>query len=316
MQILVTGADGFVGRSMLRRLLREGHRVRGAVRPGAGDVISLTPEERAAVEWVPLELEDTASVRAAVASRPEAVIHLAAVASGADARRDVGVAWATNAAGTARLAEELAQLRERGVADPVLLLASTGEVYGIGPARPRTESDPLLPCSPYAASKAGAEAAVLDAWRRTGLRVVIARAFPHTGPGQSTRFVAPAFAERLRLAKRAGAPVVKTGNLEPVRDFLDVRDVVAAYLALLHRGTPGEAYNVARGEGISLAELFQRLARLLDVRAIPELDPGLVRPADIFHLVGNPARLRAATGWNPTIDLDVTLKELVDAQAD
>jgi GDP-4-dehydro-6-deoxy-D-mannose reductase len=316
MQVLVTGADGFVGRSMLRRLLGEGHRVHGAVRPGAGDVVGLTAAERAAVEWVPLELEDTASVRAAVASRPEAVIHLAAVASSADARRDVGGAWAINAAGTARLAEELARLREAGVADPLLLLASSGEVYGSGPARPRTEADPLLPCSPYAASKVGAEAATLEVWRRTGLRVVIARAFPHTGPGQSTRFVAPAFAERLRLAKRAGAPVVKTGNLEPVRDFLDVRDVTAAYLALVHRGTPGEAYNVARGEGIALAELFERLARLVGIRAIPELDPGLVRPADIFHLVGDPTRLRAATGWNPTIDLDVTLKELVDAQAD
>lgn len=316
MQVLVTGADGFVGRTMLRRLLSAGHRVRGAVRPGAGDVVGLSAAERAAVEWVPLELEDTASVRAAVASRPEAVIHLAAVASGADARRDVGGAWATNAAGTARLAEELARLKEAGAADPVLVFASTGEVYGSGPARPRTERDPLLPCSPYAASKVGAEAAILEVWRRTGLRAVIARAFPHTGPGQSTRFVAPAFAERLRLAKRARAPVVKTGNLEPVRDFLDVRDVAAAYLALLDRGVPGEAYNVARGEGLSLAELFARLARLVGVRAIPELDPELVRPADILHLVGDSSRLRAATGWSPTIDLDVTLKELVDAQAD
>jgi GDP-4-dehydro-6-deoxy-D-mannose reductase len=228
----------------------------------------------------------------------------------------VGVAWGTNAAGTARLAEELARLKAAGDADPVLVFASTGEVYGSGPARPRTERDPLLPCSPYAASKVGAEAAVLETWRRTGLRVIIARAFPHTGPGQSTRFVAPAFAERLRLAKRARVPVVKTGNLEPVRDFLDVRDVAAAYLSLAVQGVPGEVYNVARGEGISLAELFERLARLVGVRAIPELDPELVRPADIFHLVGDPSRLRAATGWSPTIDLDATLKELVDAQAD
>jgi len=79
---------------------------------------------------------------------------------------------------------------------------------------------------------------------------------------------------------------------------------------------PGEAYNVARGAGLSLAELFARLARLVGVRAIPELDPELVRPADILHLVGDSSRLRAATGWSPTIDLDVTLKELVDAQAD
>ena len=316
MRVLVTGADGFVGQTMVRRLLAEGHRVRGTIRPGGGALHELRPDERAAVEWVPLELEDAASVREAVASGPEAVIHLAAVASGAEARRDVGVAWSTNATGTARLADELARLREAGRADPVLVIASTGEVYGGGPTRPRLESDPLLPCSPYAASKVGAEAAALETWRRSGLLLIIARAFPHTGPGQSTRFVAPAFAERLRVAKATRAQVVKTGNLEPVRDFLDVRDVTAAYLALVSRGTPGEAYNVARGQGISLAALFEQLARLVGVRAVPEPDPDLVRPADIFHLVGDSSKLRLATGWSPTIDLDVTLKELVDAQAD
>jgi GDP-4-dehydro-6-deoxy-D-mannose reductase len=189
-------------------------------------------------------------------------------------------------------------------------------VYGAGNARPFTETDPVAPRSPYAASKAGAELAAQETRTRTGLKVVIARSFPHTGPGQDARFVAPAFARRLRGARLAGARVVKVGNLDPVRDFLDVRDVAAAYLALIERGKPGEVYNIASGKGVSLQELFDRLAAIVGVEAIPEPDPEFVRPADIPMLVGDSGKLRADTGWAPTIPLDQTLRDLANAQAD
>ena len=102
-----------------------------------------------------------------------------------------------------------------------------------------------------------------------------------------------------------------------MRDLLDVRDVVAAYRALLERGAPGEAYNVARGEGMSLAEVFGRLAAVLGVgRAGAPNPPELARNADIPHLVGDSTKLRRATGWAPAISLEQTLQELVDAQAD
>jgi len=190
-------------------------------------------------------------------------------------------------------------------------------VYGAShEPRPRRETDAVAPCSPYAASKAGGELAGLEAWHRTGLRVIVARAFAHTGPGQDTRFVVPAFAERLRFAKRVQAPVVKVGNLEPVREFLHVRDVVDAYARLLVKGQPGETYNVASGQAVSLEEVFFRLADLIGARPIPEADPELVRGGDIFHLVGDAAKLRAATGWVPRYTLDDTLRDVIDAQAD
>jgi GDP-4-dehydro-6-deoxy-D-mannose reductase len=269
------------------------------------------------VRWLPLDLKSAESVRAVVEERPEAVIHLAAIASGAEARKDPGLAWEVNAAGTARLAEGLGALRQAGEADPVLLLVSTAEVYGaIDAPRLRTEADPVVPVSPYAASKAGAELAAQETGRRTGLRVMIARSFPHTGPGQTDRYVVAAFARRLRVAKQAMAPVVKTGNLEPVRDFLDVRDVVEAYLALLQRGSSGQVYNVASGVGYDLRDVFTRLAGIIGVRAVPEPDPQLIRSADVAHLVGDAARLRAATGWAPRISFDQTLQDLVHAQTD
>lgn len=317
MKVLVTGAGGFVGRWLLPALVADGHEVLGTRLPGEVPPDFLDEAERGHVRWLPMDLRETDSVRAVADELPEAVIHLAAVASGAEARRDPGLAWDVNAGGTARLADALGDRRAERRGDPLLLLVSTAEVYGaVTPARPRVEGDPVAPLSPYAASKAGAEVAALEAARRTGLRVIIARAFPHTGPYQTDRYVVPAFARRLQAARRIGAPVVKTGNLEPVRDFLDVRDVVRAYLALLRHGRPGEVYNVASGTGQSLAAVFARLAELIGVRAIPEVDPHLSRAADLPHLVGDAARLRAVTGWSPGIAFDQTLQDVVDAQTD
>ena len=317
MKILVTGAAGFVGKALLPRLVVAGHEVLGTRLPGEAPPDFMAPTERRHVRWLPLDLRDTNSVRAAVEEVPDAVIHLAAVASGAEARRDPGLAWEVNAAGTARLADALGARRRLGDADPLLLLVSSAEVYGlVTPPRPRTEADPVAPISPYAASKAGAEVAVLETARRTGLRVIIARPFPHTGPGQTDRYVVAAFARRLRAARRIGAPVVKTGNLEPVRDFLDVRDVAEAYLALLERGQAGEVYNIASGQGRSLLAVFTRLAELIGVRAIPEPDPQLARVADLPHLVGDATRLRTLTGWAPHLSFDQTLQDVVDAQTD
>src|SRR5881409_3782166 len=321
-KVLVTGADGFAGRWLIRRLLDDGREVYGAVRPSQTPAPSaamgeLSPEDHAAVRGPPLGLTEAESVGRGADLPYDAVVHLAAVSSNAEAARDPGHAWTVNAGGTARLVQVLAEAKRTGRADPVVLVVSTGEVYGAAPEpRPRRETDPVAPCSPYAASKAGAELAGLEAWHRTGLRVIVARSFAHTGPGQDTRFVVPAFAERLRFAKRVQAPVVKVGNLEPVREFLHVRDVVDAYARLLVRGQPGEIYNVASGQAISLEELFFRLADLIGARPIPEADPDLVRGGDIVHLVGDAAKLRAATGWVPRYTLDDTLREVLDAQAD
>ena len=319
MKVLVTGADGFVGRWLVRRLLADGRDVFAAVRPATSAAHAddgLTDAERAAVRWLPLELLDADSIRQCVNLPYDAVVHLAAVASGQEALRDPGGAWMVNAVGTVRICQVLAEGKAAGRSDPLVLIVSTSEVYGRGEARPRREADPPAPCSPYAASKLGAETAALEAWRRAGLRVIVARPFAHTGPGQDVRFVIPAFAQRLRFARQIGAPVVKVGNLEPVREFLHVQDVVDAYARLLTKGQPGEIYNVAGGEGISLEDLLFRMAALLGVRPIPEADPDLMRPADIPHLVGDGAKLRQVTGWAPRFALDAILKDVLDAQAD
>jgi GDP-4-dehydro-6-deoxy-D-mannose reductase len=310
--VLVTGAGGFVGRFLVRSLLARGYVVSGAVKQGtAPDLGMLTDAERAAVRWVGLDVMDSDSLRRVLREPYDAVVHLAAVSSGADARTHPGNAWAVNAAGTARVLEVAASQRYAGVSDPVILLASTGEVYGARATRPLRETDPVRPCSPYAASKAGAELAAMETSGRTGLRVIVARPFQQAGPGQDERFVVPAMAKRLRVAREAGARVIKVGNLEPVRDFLDVRDVCDALLALMERGTPGEVYNIATGHGIRLEQLFQAIASVVGVDAIPEADPELMRAADIPYLVGDASKLRVQAGWTPRIALEQTIADVV-----
>lgn len=307
MKVLVTGANGFVGRRLTRRLADGGHDVTAAFGPGTG------PPEGTGTRWVELDVRRPESVSGVVPDGVDAVFHLAGMASGADARRDPGGAWMVNAAGTANLCEVVG---ERGGEDgPLVIVVSTGEVYGAGPAQPRRETDPVQPVSPYAASKLGAEIAAREVERRTGLRVIVVRPFPHSGAGQDTRFVVPAFARRLLEAKRLGSPSVAVGNLGPVRDLLHVDDVVAAYLRLLSDGEPGATYNVASGSGISIGELFERLARIVEVGAVPRPDPSCTRPVDLPYLVGDPTTLRDRTGWRPAISLDALLREVVRAQA-
>lgn len=315
MRILVTGADGFAGTWLVRRLRKDGHEVVAAVRPDRPLWVGTPPPWDHKVHTVPFELLDGASVRGILSIGFDAVVHLAAVASGGDARQDPSGAWEVNALGTARLAEELGRRKTANGEDAILVVASTAEVYGAGVGQPRTEEDPVAPCSPYAASKLGAENAALEVHRRTDLRVVISRSFPHTGKGQDDRFVVPAFARRLIAAKRDGSRAVKVGNLTPVREFMHVADVVSAYVDLLRHGVPGQVYNVGGGEPLSLKDLFLRLAAIVGVEAEPTADPDLVRPADIPHLVGDASKLAALTGWAPTISLQDTLTEVVNAQA-
>jgi len=290
------------------RLVEAGHEVTATIRRGG---LSRGPS---GVPVRELELLDDASVRETVRGAFDAVAHLAAVASGGDARRDSGGAWDINASGTARIAEALAS--GGAAAAPVLLVASTAEVYGASTGTMlRSEDDVPRPCSPYAASKLAGELAAEEVARRTGLRVVVARAFPHTGAGQDHRFVAPAFARRLWEAKRAGVRQVAVGNLDPVRDFLHVDDVVDAYVRILESGRSGTTYNIASGVAVTIGDVFERLRALVgaQVEAVP--DPTLRRNADIAHLVGDATRLRRETGWAPCRSLDAALEEVARAEA-
>ena len=306
--MLVTGANGFVGRSVVRRLLAEGDSVIAAVGPGA----SGNPAA-AQLTTVPLDLANDLSVRACFAEPVDAVIHLAAIALSRAADRDPALAWSINAEGTGRLTAALADAAARWKTKPLFLLASTADIYA-WQKRPIKEEDCVQPSTPYSASKLGAELAAEQVARCCGLKVIIARPFPHSGAGQDESFWIPARCRILREAKRNGWAAVPVGDLTAVRDYLHVDDVADAYALLLQRGTPGEVYNLATGRAVTLDEIHTRLEQLLGVAPKREVDSSQVRKEARPYLVGDAAKLRAATGWTPRRSLDDILKDVLDAQ--
>ncbi|HEU4452287.1 MAG TPA: GDP-mannose 4,6-dehydratase, partial [Longimicrobium sp.] len=215
----------------------------------------------------------------------------------------------TNATGTLRLVQALPEGAR-------LLFVSSAEVYGVVPEeeQPIPETRALRPTNPYAASKAAAEMAVVEAAAR-GIHAVTTRSFSHTGPGQDARFALASFARQL-AAVRAGEaePVLRVGNLEARRDYLDVRDVIAAYRLLIDGGTPGEVYNVATGVAHSMRELVEMMIEVSGTGARLEVDPERVRPTDVPLLLGDPSKLRAL-GWEPRIPIRQTLSDLLEAEA-
>ncbi len=305
MRVLVTGAGGFVGRFLCRELLAQGHEVVGALRT-AEVVDESLRHSLAGVRWIGFELGSTVSIEAALDHAPDAVVHLAALASGAEARRDPLTAWATNAMGTCALVYEIERVRP----GTRMVFASTGEVYGRGHRHPIREEDRTEPCSPYAASKLAAELALQESHRRSGFNGVVARCFQQTGPGQRDAFVVPALAQRVLAARADGVRTIAAGNLTPIRELTDVRDVARALTLLLDRGEPGTVYNVASGRGVSLQELLGLIAEAVDWEVDSVVDPALFRPADLEYLVGDGSRL-AALGWAPQFPLEQTLADVV-----
>jgi GDP-4-dehydro-6-deoxy-D-mannose reductase len=295
-KVLVTGADGFVGRHLVRALRASGYGVAEAQGPAAGGGLGL-------------DVRDAAAVAARVAAEaPDALVHLAGFSSVAASHADPALAFEVNARGTLNV---LAALRAHAPRARLLVVGS-GEVYGAcAPGHPAEEVAPLRPLSPYAASKLAAEVLALQHHRAYGLDVVAVRPFNHVGPGQDAAFVLPSMARQL-AAIRAGqaGPVLRVGNLSPVRDFSHVEDVVQAYLLLLQRGGAGEVYNACSGEGRSIASVVEALARRAGLPVTLEVDPARVRPVELPWLVGSPRKLEAL-GWRRRHGLDEALAALL-----
>ena len=298
MRIFVTGITGFLGRHLAAELLARGHAV-------AGSALEAAPAPEG-VELHAVALSETRELQRLVrAFAPDRVVHLAGLAHVGHSWERMAEYFRVNVLGTEAVLDAAGNV-------PVLL-ASSAEVYGVVPEeeQPIRESRHSHPTNPYAASKAAGEMAVLEAAHAHGTHAVIARSFNHTGPGQDARFALAAFARQL-AAIRAGAapPVLRVGNLQARRDYLDVRDVARAYLTLLDAGAPGGVNNVSTGEPFTMAQLVETMVELSGTGARVEVDPERVRPLDVPHLSGDPSALRAL-GWAPELPLRRTLADLL-----
>lgn len=282
--ILVTGADGFVGRHLLAEL---------------GEYA------------VPFEADLRVTEEVAEAVRtvgPGAVVHLAAVSSVGESWANPAETWEVNAIGTVNVVEALLAARPSAR----LLFASTGEVYGRAEELPTTETAVVAPQSPYAASKAAAEIACEQAARSSGLAVVVARAFQHEGPGRDDRFAIGSWTRQIAELELRGGGELRVGDLSAERDITDVRDVCRAYRLLLDPDLPPGTYNVASGRTVRMSEIVELLRDLANAPVTVEEDPARVRPSELPIVAGDATKLTEATGWEPEIPLRQTLADTLD----
>lgn len=306
-RILVTGSNGFVGRYLVEHFQTGAHQfIRGM--SGHGQRGELASDQ------VILDVCDADAVEQVVAAiKPTHLIHLAAISNVPFSVDNPGLTWKTNVLGTVNVLNALSLFAP----DCFALVVSSSEVYGgaFQSGQALSENAPCLPMNPYAASKRAAELAA-EQFFRQGLKGAIARPFNHIGPGQSAGFATASFARQIALIEGGKQePIIRVGNLEASRDFLDVEDVCRAYMKLIQASaeiSPGTIYNIASGVPVNIGDILQRLLAMADVKIAVEIDSERLRPSDTPFAVGNAQRLKQAVGWAPTVSLENTLSRLLD----
>lgn len=293
-RLLLTGAGGFVGST-----------IEAEVKAGRFEGWDLVPAPAA------LDIRNAVAVSDWVtAERPDAVLHLAAQGFVPRSFEAPGETFDINLGGTLNLLRALSGISFAGR----FVYVSSGDVYGLVPdgELPVDERRLAEPRNPYGVSKVAAEELVLM-WHRTfGLEAVIARPFNHIGPGQAAHFAVPSFAAQIVAIERGAAPVMRTGDIDTSRDFTDVRDVVAAYNALLSAGRPGLRYIIGSGREHRMRELIGMMCELAGVEVALEQDPARMRPAEQRRMVANAALMKEHTGWEPRIPLRDTLNAVLN----
>lgn len=302
LRALISGGTGFVGTHLARFLVEQGVEV---------FVFSRTAprEPSASVTYFEADIRDLSALRQICeATQPDQIYHLAAVPSIADSWNDPRATFDINVAGTHNLLDACMPLASR----PRLLNVSTAQVYGARGEAGLSEDCPLQPVSPYAATKAMAELLVYLYPPSQRERVVTARPFNHSGPGQTADYVLSDFARQIaEMEIGVRSPVLEVGDLEVERDFTDVRDVVRAYALLLHCGRGGQVYNVCSGATYRISTAVNVLQSLTSVRLAIQVAPDRARPGQPQRICGDPSKIQGDTGWRPTISWEAMLRDLL-----
>ena len=308
-RVLVTGALGFVGPYLVEALRRsyENNIEIIATAKKAGQHAMLGPVRA-------IDVTDRAAVEdAIVGSNPTHVMHLAGIAAPTAVNADPDEAWRVHLQGTLNLARVIL----KRAPDCWLINVGSALVYGESAKAGRAldENALLAPLDEYSASKAAADLA-LGPLIRSGLKCIRLRPFNHTGPGQSEAFVVPAFAMQIaRIEAQLAPSVIRVGNLDAQRDFLDVRDVANAYALVmknLERLESGTVINIASGIPRRISDILASLIARSRVEISVEQDPMRQRPGDLLILLGDASRARRLLHWRPEYSFEDTLTALLN----
>lgn len=306
-KVLITGIAGFAGSHLAERLLSR-YEVWGLhIDANLSNLAGMRE-----LHLLECDMTDYGKLRAVVEKlKPHSVYHLAGQSIPSFSFSHPGETLKTNIFSTLNLFEAITECSP----DTVILNIGSGDEYGDVQEGdlPVSEKTELRPLNPYAVSKVTQDLLAFQYWKSKGLKAVRARPFNHIGPRQSESFVTAEFARRIAEIE-SGAAAEKTlmvGNLEVAKDFLDVRDVVAAYELLVEKGAPGEVYNICSGRAYLIKDIAEKLIALSTEKIEIVRDPSKKRPTDTLAIYGDNARMRAL-GWEPRHTLDETLKTLLD----
>jgi len=310
MKALITGITGFVGSHLAELLLEKDYEVWGIARWRSST--ENIDHIKSKLKIIEADLNDPHSFYNVIEKiSPEEIYHLAA-------QSFVPTSWTapadtikTNVIGTINLFEAV----RKAQIDPKIQVACSSEEYGLVKPEetPIKETNPLRPLSPYGVSKIAQDMLSYQYFQSYGLKVVVTRGFNHTGPRRGEVFVCSNFAKQIaEIEKGLKEAKIKVGNLEAIRDFTDVRDMVKGYNLALKKGVPGERYNICSGKGYKIKEVMDMLLKMTDKEIKIEEDPERKRPSDVQILLGDNSKFSQQTGWKPEIPFEQTLKDLLE----
>jgi GDP-4-dehydro-6-deoxy-D-mannose reductase len=300
--ILITGGTGFVGNHLITHLSDGNSRI--AVLSSGGSSVRVP-----GVDYHEADICDASVVQSIVREvSPEKIFHLAGISDVASSWKDPRLTFEVNVLGTLNLFEAAMSLPR----PPHILNVSTAQVYAPA-ADVLSEVSPIAPDNPYAASKAMAELLMVPYRKCATGGIVTARAFNHTGPGQSEKFVLPSIAKQFaEIQAGERPPKLIVGNVGVERDFTDVRDVVWAYSLLLEKGRMGKIYNVCSGSAVRLADIIKMCESVSGTKVELEKDPARIRANEAATVCGSAKKIEADTGWRPRIPLKQTISDLLE----
>jgi GDP-4-dehydro-6-deoxy-D-mannose reductase len=311
MRALVTGVSGFVGGHLAEHLIEANDLVLGLSASGHWPESLKHLDGRVRIERWDLTSNQEALLAELIARKqPEVIYHLAAQSNPRASMTDPRKTWTLNLGGTLNLLEAV---RHSGL-KPRVILVGSGICYGNPEPEflPVDEFCPLRPNNAYGASKAAADLLGVQHFLEHGTEIVMVRPFNHSGPRQSATYVLGGLALQVAEIEARVRDRLDVGNLDVVRDFTDVRDVVRAYRLLALQGASGEIYNLGSGQGTRLSGALDCLVKLAHAPVTVHADPARLRPVDLPLLVANPSKLRKATGWEPTYKLEQTLADMLE----
>lgn len=307
---LITGISGFVGSHLAEFLLKSGLEVHGMIRWRSRT--ENIEHIRAKLHLIEADMRDAHSIQNAIdETLPDYIFHLAAQSFVPTSWHAPGETLSTNIVGNANLLEAV----RKSNCNPIIQIAGSSEEYGmVYPNEvPIKETNPLRPMSPYGVSKVAQDLLSRQYHMSYGLKVVVTRAFNHTGPKRGEVFVTSNFSKQIaEIEKGLKEPIIAVGNLRAKRDFSDVRDIVKAYWLAVTKGEYGAVYNICSEKAITIQSVLDLLLSMTNKDVEVKQDPSRMRPSDVEVLQGDCSKFKKQTGWNPEIPFERTMMDLLD----